>query len=165
MVCQAGLRFLPRRGIGRQRVLVAVGRADDAPLRMLAGGELVPLHRDVDRALDVGGAQRLDHVAQQVGPRQLRMRLADLGRVVRPAVVALGEDGDRVDVRPLQRRDEIVGIERRADRRDVLGGVEVEVDLAIAERLVGLGGHVYSLEPERRERRRRRTDVGRRGRR
>ena len=47
-----------------------------------------------------------------------------------------------------QRPDEILGVERRADPRNVLRGVEIEVDLAVAQRLVG-SGHDYSLAPDR----------------
>ena len=106
----------------------------------------------------------VDHVAQQVGAREVGMRRAGLGRIVRPAVMALGEDGDRVDMRLLERRHEVVGIERRADAGDMLGGVEVEVDLAVAQRLVGRVGMIYSLAPGAGLRPERRIGVGRRGR-
>ena len=51
----------------------------------------------------------------------------------------------------LQGRDEGIGIEGGADAGNVLGGVEVEMDLPIAQRLGVLGVHVsdYSLVPVR----------------
>ncbi len=131
------------------RAMELVCGAHHAPLGMDAGIALVPLHRDVDRALDVGGVQRPDHVAHEVGPRQLRVRRPHFGRVVGPAMVALGKDGDRVDGGILERRHEHLRIERSADARDVFRGMEIEMDLTEAQRLVGRGGHSYSLLPVR----------------
>ena len=59
------------------------------------------------------------------------MLLADLGRMIRPAVMALGEDGDGIDVRLGEGSAELVRIEARADARNPLGGVEVEMDLTV----------------------------------
>ena len=65
------------------------------------------------------------------GRARLRVRRADLGRVVRPAVMALGKDGDRVDVRRLRVADELHrdrrpsrrrGCARRCGSRDGSGG-------------------------------------------
>ncbi len=126
---------------------VGRGRAC-APFRMQPRIALVPLHGDVDGAFDIGGIERIDHFAQQIRPRQLRVRRADLGRIIGPAMVALGEDGDRVHMRRLEGAHEILCIEVRADGRDMLGGMKVEMDLAITQWLVGRR-HDYSLAPER----------------
>ena len=158
-----GAQILAARRVGRQRMMVAVGGADGPPLRMFARSELIPLHRDVDRGFDIGGAERLDHVAQQIRARQMRVRLADLCRIVRPAVMALGEHGDRVDVRALQRRNKYVRIERRANPRNMLRGVKVEMYLAITKRFEGPSSHFIPLSRKSRGRRRR-TDVGKPGR-
>ena len=109
----AGAEILAARLVAGKRVLELVGGAHHPPFGMLARGQFVPLHRDIDRRLDVGRLQRGEHVAEQIGTGEMRMRLADLGRVVRPAVVALGEERDRIDLRRLERRDEIVRIEGR----------------------------------------------------
>jgi hypothetical protein len=53
-------------------------------------------------------------------------------RVVMPAVVALGEDGNRIDVPEFQCALELRGIEGRADARDLLGGVEIKMNVTIA---------------------------------
>jgi hypothetical protein len=56
-----------------------------------------------------------------------------LGGMVGPAVVALGEQGDGVDVTGLQGRLEVFAGEAGADALDALGGVEVEVDLTVGK--------------------------------
>ena len=68
--------------------------------------------------------------------------------------MALGEDRDRIDMRRLQRVGEILGVEGGTDPRDMFRGVEVEMDLAVAERLRLQFGHdgpfgSHSLVPER----------------
>lgn len=73
------------------------------------------------------------------------MRRADLGRVIRPAMVAFGEDRDGVHMRVFQGRNEVGRVKVPADIGNVLGCVEVEVDLAITQRLVSSGDH--SLAP------------------
>jgi hypothetical protein len=63
-------------------------------------------------------------------------------------MVALGENGHRIHMRLFEGRDEIGRIEVGADAANMLGCVEIEVDLAVAQRLVGTGiGH--SLAPVR----------------
>ena len=56
----------------------------------------------------------------------------DLGRVIGDAVVALGEDGDRIDIGIGEGLGEGFGVEARADAGNALGGVEIEVDLTVA---------------------------------
>ena len=50
--------------------------------------------------------------------------------------MALREDGDRVDVGLGEGAGEILRVEARADARNPLGGVEIEMDLAVAHKLV-----------------------------
>ena len=60
------------------------------------------------------------------------MHGAHLGRVVRIAVVALGEDVDGVDMAHLERFDKDVRVEICANISALGRGVEVQVDLAKA---------------------------------
>ena len=59
------------------------------------------------------------------------MLLADLGRMIRPAVMALREDGDGIDVGLGKCPAEAFRIEARADAGNPFGGVEVEMDLTV----------------------------------
>jgi len=61
---------------------------------------------------------------------QMRVTAADLGREVAPAVVALGEKRDVVDPAQLQRFLETLFVESRTNLAHVLGGMEVEMDVA-----------------------------------
>jgi hypothetical protein len=92
-------------------------------------GEVVPADRDVDDRLDPGGVERLDLPAQEVEPETGMLR-AHLRRVVAEAVVAPGEDVDGLHVRRAHRFRERPRIEPRRDRRNLPGGMEVEVDLS-----------------------------------
>jgi hypothetical protein len=56
-----------------------------------------------------------------------------LGRMVRPAVVTLGEEGDGVDVACLQRGGKALSGEAGADSLNVLGGVKIQVNLAVGK--------------------------------
>jgi hypothetical protein len=47
--------------------------------------------------------------------------------------MALGEDGDAVDVRPLHRVRELARIKIHADIADPWAGVKIEMDLAEAQ--------------------------------
>ena len=96
---------------------------------MLEGGKLVPGGGEIDRGIDADGMQRIDLRAQQV-ERQMRMHLADLGRMVADAVMALGEHRDAVDIGVLEGLAEGLGVEARADAGDRGVGVEIEMDLA-----------------------------------
>ena len=73
---------------------IGVSCAHHAPFRALTRSAFVPLHGYINWRFDVGGSAGLDHVAQQIRPRQMWMRKADLGWVVGPAVVALCENCD-----------------------------------------------------------------------
>ncbi len=135
-------------GLQLARVEPIVRRRAHPPLRMQPRIALVPLHGDVDGAFDIGGVERIDHFTEEVGPRQVRMRRAGFGRVIGPAVVALGKNGNAIDMRLLQRRDEICRVKILADIRDMLGRMKIQMNLAITHRLVGTGfGH--SLAPVR----------------
>ena len=85
------------------------------------------------------GVQRVDLRAEEVEV-EMGMLLADLGRMVRPAVMALREDGDRIDIglgKCLGRS--FFGVEARADAGNPLGGVEVEMDLPVTHGMSCLG--------------------------
>ena len=87
----------PRRQRPRPDGLAVLLAGD--PFRVVVGGVLVALDADVDRGADALAVQRLDLLAQQVEARpQARVPLGPAGVVVEVAVVALGEDGDAVDV-------------------------------------------------------------------
>jgi len=113
--------------------LVAV-LVDAQPLGMRARRVVVPLDGDVDRAEDVAGMAGLDLLLQQVG---LQVRVYAFGvrlaRVVDPAVVPAREAADLVHVRALERGGELIGVEAAADAGDLLAGVEVEMDGAVAQ--------------------------------
>ena len=102
------------------------------------GGVLVPGGREIDRRGDAFAMQRVDLGAQQV-EAEAGVHPAHLGRVVGQAVMALGKDGDRVDVGLLEGTGEVARVEAGADALDQAGGVEVEMDLAKAH---DGGGHL-----------------------
>src|SRR5688500_1321897 len=95
---------------------------------MLEGRELVPGRGKIDRRVDADGVERVELGARQVEV-EMRMLLADLGRVVAHAVVALRKDRDAVDVSILERLGEGLGVELRTDPGDRRVGVEIEMDL------------------------------------
>ena len=110
------------------------------PLRLVLRGVIVPLHGGVDRQADIVGVGGFDllgeQVALQVRVATLRVRL----RVVEDhAVMAAGEAGDRVHVGVDQLLRPGRGVELAADVGQLLAGVEVEVDLAVAEEVRALG--------------------------
>ncbi len=119
--------------IGRPLHLAAVGLAGD-PLGMGVGGVFVALHRDVDGGADAFAMQRLDLAFEQAEAlSQARMSLGAPGVVVEVPVMALGEDGDAVDVRPLHGAGEFARVEvarrhrgspARCGNRDGSGGRE-----------------------------------------
>jgi hypothetical protein len=69
---------------------------------------------------------------------QVRMHPADLGRIVAPAVVALGKNIDRIDVRQLERFLELLLREMRPDIRQMFRGVKIQMNLAGSCFLFGL---------------------------
>ena len=66
------------------------------------------------------------------------MDLADLGRMITPTVMALGEERDGVHRRILQGFLPSLLVELRSNAGNVRRGVEVEMDLTIAEWMFGL---------------------------
>jgi len=82
-----------------------------------------------------------DLLAQQVEAER-RVNRADVRRVVVHAVVALGEHGDRGDVRGAQGMGKVLGVPVGADVWDGRRVVEIEVDLAQGE-----GGGVHGAAP------------------
>jgi hypothetical protein len=63
----------------------------------------------------------------------MRMPFPDLGIVIGPAVMAFGEEVDRVDLGRLEHGHEPVGIELGPDTRDMLRGMKINVNLAERE--------------------------------
>ena len=104
------------------------------PLRLLLRGVVVPLHGGVDRQADVAGVGGFDLLGQQVA---LQVRVAALrvrlGVVEDHAVMAAGEAGDRVHMGVDQLLCPGRGVELAAYVGELFAGVEVEVDLAVAE--------------------------------
>jgi hypothetical protein len=104
------------------------------PLGVLLDGEQVPLHGDVDRYPDVSGVAGLDLLLEQVaGQVRVPTLRESRGIVIDHAVVTAREAGDRVDMSGLERVGELIGIEPAADAGDQLAGMEVEVDLSVAQ--------------------------------
>src|SRR3954453_14367999 len=103
-------------------------------------GEVVPLHRGVDRDADATRVTGFDLLPQEVA---LETRMATLrmdgGVVVDPPVVASREARHGVDMAARERVCERVRIERRPHPGDVLAGVEVHVDLAEAQSVLHHG--------------------------
>ena len=110
------------------------------PLRLVLRGVVVPLYGGVNRQADVAGVGGFDLLGQQVA---LQVRVAALrvrlGVVEDHAVMAAGEAGDRVHVGVDQLLRPGRGVELAADVGELLAGVEVEVDLAVAEEVRSLG--------------------------
>ena len=75
--------------------------------------------------------ERGDLFAEQVAAPERGMLAAGLRRVVAHAVVALGGEGDAVDVGVGQRAGEGVGVELARHVRDERRGVKVQVDLPL----------------------------------
>ena len=122
---EAGLRGL---GDPAQVLALVVHRA---PLGVLVRRDVVDAGGEVDRRRDADLLRGVDLRAQEV-EREVRVHPPDLRRMVGPAVVALGEERDRVDVPQAQRVLELILVELRPDAVDVGRRVEVEMDLAEA---------------------------------
>jgi len=124
--------------VGRRSHLAA-RLVDDQPFRMLFGGELVPLDGGVDRHADVVGMAGGDLLGQQVAGQMrmpaLRMRYRV---VIHPAMMATCKAGDRVHPCSLQCGGELLRVERFSDAGNLLGGMEIQVDLSEAQLS---GGH------------------------
>jgi hypothetical protein len=75
--------------------------------------------------------QGFDHAAQQVD-FELWMHRANPGRVIRIAMMALGENIDRVNLAHLQGFNESLRIELRSHTVAFQGSMEIQVDLAKA---------------------------------
>ena len=63
----------------------------------------------------------------------MRMPFPDLGIVIGPAVMAFGEEVDRIDLGGLEHRRKPVRIELGPDTCDVLRGMKIDVNLAERE--------------------------------
>ena len=59
----------------------------------------------------------------------MRMHLSDLGRMIAVAVMAFGEQRDRINVSDLERLLKAPLVELFADPGDQAAGVEIEVNL------------------------------------
>ena len=81
---------------------------------MLDAGQVVPFDRDINRAADIRLVQGLDLLPEQV-KLQVGVHRANLGGVVRIAVVALGEYVDGIDMPHLQRIDKNLRVEIRSN--------------------------------------------------
>ena len=98
------------------------------PLRV--GGDLlfVKTRRDVDRGADADLGAGLELRAQQV-EGESGVHPVHRGGVVGPAVVALGKDGDGVDMPLFESGLELLFGKTGADPGDGAGGVEIQVNL------------------------------------
>ncbi len=106
------------------------------PLGVLVRGDVVHARGKVDRRRDADLLRGVHLRAQEV-EAQVRVHPPDGRRMVGPAVVALREERDRVDVAEAKRLLEARFVELRPDPVDVGRGVEIEVDLAEAEAVAG----------------------------
>ncbi len=123
MICQPVLKIPIGRRTGRLRV------AGD-PLGVGICRVFVAQDADVDRSPNAGAVQRVNLFGQQIQRfGQSRMPLQARRFVIKMPVMALGKDGDAVDMRRLERGREFSRVELRADIQDVGAGVEIEVDL------------------------------------
>jgi hypothetical protein len=122
--------------------VAAVAALVSAQMLGMADGVLLgKSRRDVDLGaypqLFADGKLLVQEVTAEVGMGEIH-----LGGMVGPAVVALGEQGDGVDVTRLQGRLEVFAREAGADALDALGGVEIEVDLTVGK---GHNGKLLSV--------------------
>ena len=95
------------------------------------GDLLIESGGEVHRSADIDRVCRCDLRLQQVEP-QRRVLATDRGWMVAPTVVALAEDRDRVHMPQSQHVLELGGGKSRADARNLLAGVEIQMDLAKA---------------------------------
>ena len=86
--------------------------------------------------------------AEQVAPTERGVLASGLRRVIAHAVVALGREGDAVDVGIGQGAGEGVGIELARHIVDVGRGVEIQMDLPLValKNICGGGNHVHEHE-------------------
>ena len=84
--------------------------------------------------------QRVDLGAGQIEV-EMRMHLADLGRMIGDAVVAFGKDRDGVDMRVRKGVGERLGVKARADVRNQRRGVKIEMNLTKTHLLTPVTGH------------------------
>jgi len=69
--------------------------------------------------------------AQKIPPRQRRVLRAGLGGIVALPVMALGENGNTIDVRLLERAGELPRIKLAANVGNKWRGMKVEMNLAL----------------------------------
>src|SRR5262249_40764372 len=76
--------------------------------------------------------QRFDLLAHQV-KLQVRVDGADFGRIVRVAVMTLGENGHRIDMAHFYRFGKLFGVKIGADVRTIRRGMKIEMQLSEAK--------------------------------
>ena len=118
------------------------------PLGMARGGVLLPANRGVERGADTVVVERGNLFAEQVAPTERGVLASGLRRVITHAVVALGREGDAVDVGIGQGAGEGIGVELARHVGDERGGVEVQMDLPLValKNICGGGNHVHKHE-------------------
>lgn len=99
---------------------------------MAVSRQHVPLNGGVDLHVDAGRLAGGDLLGQKVALQARMDRTEDclVAMIVEEAMMAAGEQDDRVDMRLLQPCREFLAVEGVADRADLFGSVEVEVNLA-----------------------------------
>ncbi len=112
---------------GIHPVSAVMGVAQE-PFGMAAGFLFVQASRQIDGSVDADGMGGFNLCAEQV-KRQIWMALIGLGGVIGPAVMALGEDGNGVDVPAPELLLKLCGREVRAHMRNGFGRVEVQMHL------------------------------------
>jgi len=93
------------------KVWTCIGSRSLEMVHMLAGILFVKTCGKVNGSVYADLAASLKHCARKVEAVQLRMYLVSLGGVVSPAVMAFGEDGNRVHVTCLQSLLELLFVE------------------------------------------------------
>jgi hypothetical protein len=104
---------------------------------LLVGRHLIEPCGKIDRSVDTCLLGGVVLGAEQVEV-EMRMDFADARRVIAPAVVALRKERDRINGSCLQRFLLALFVESFSDAGNIGRGVEIEVDLAVAERMFGL---------------------------
>ncbi len=119
--------FLPR--VVRRGVI----GAHNPPLGVPPCGQFVPLNGDIDRRRNVGCMAGLDHVTQQIWSFQTGMGLGDLCRVITPAVMTTRKQCHTIHATLFQGLDELLRVKLVANRADGLGGVKIQMYLAVPQ--------------------------------
>ena len=107
---------------------------DLAPVRVFLSRHIVHSGGEVNGSGHADLLAGVELGAQQI-EIQMGVNFADLGRMVTPAMMAFGEERDRIHPRFLQGVLPAGLVEFGPDGRDVRRGVKIEVDLAEGQRL------------------------------